>query len=240
MARQHVRAYTAEALGTAGMVLAGCGAIVAAGHGAPIGGLGIALAFGTGVALMILLFGRTSGAHLNPAVTLGLVVDRRLGVRDAVVYIVAQTLGALGAAALLWPYAATPAALGVTLPRPGLPMPALLAIEVLLTAVLMATILLVVRHPRLPAWAGAGAIGAAVALGAALGGAWTGASMNPARSLGPALVTADPGLILGQWPYLVAPALGALLALAVVRLTLDAARARQRDRTARPTPEERP
>jgi len=198
----------AEAIGVFALVFAGCGAIVAnAEHPGSLGTVGIALVFGLVVMAMIYATGHLSGAHLNPAVTLAFLVTRHFPRREAAAYLVAQLAGALAAAALLatiWP--GDPAALGTTQPSVG--TGSAFAYEAVLSAFLMFVIMAVATDARAVGAAAAIAIGATVGLDALFGGPVTGASMNPARSLGPALVS---GVTADLWLYLAAPVAGTVL-----------------------------
>jgi aquaporin NIP len=200
------RRAAAEALGAFALVFAGCGAIVTeAEHPGELGTVGIALVFGLVIMAMVYATGHLSGAHLNPAVTLAFTLTRHLPAREALAYIGAQLLGALAAAALLlaiWP--SEPAALGTTLPSVG--AGSAFAYEAILTAFLMFTIMAVATDTRAVGAGAAIAIGGVVGLDALFGGPITGASMNPARSLAPALVS---GNLDDLWIYLTAPLLGA-------------------------------
>jgi MIP family channel proteins len=202
------RRAAAEAIGVFALVFAGCGAIVAeAEHPGSLGVVGIALVFGLVVMAMVYATGHLSGAHLNPAVTLAFVLSRHFPGREALAYVAAQLLGALAAAALLaaiWP--SQPAALGTTMPTVG--VGSAFVYEVVLTAFLMFVIMAVATDTRAVGAGAAIAIGGTVGLDALFGGPVTGASMNPARSLGPALVT---GNLQDLWLYLTAPVLGAAI-----------------------------
>ena len=203
-----LRRAAAEAIGVFALVFAGCGAIIAeAEHPGSLGVVGIALVFGLIVMAMVYATGHLSGAHLNPAVTLAFALTRHLPRAEAGAYLVAQVAGALAAAALLaavWP--SQPAALGATIPSVG--AGSAFVYEVVLTAFLMFVIMAVATDTRAVGAAAAIAIGGTVGLDALFGGPVTGASMNPARSLGPALVAGELGDL---WIYLVAPPLGAAL-----------------------------
>lgn len=203
------RSIAAEAAGTFALVAVGCGAIMADALGGGLGTLGIALAFGGIVALLALLLGPLSGAHLNPAVTLALVAAGRFPARRAPLYIGAQIFGALLAAFALLAALGPIAALGATVPRPGLGIAAVLAIEAFATLLLAGAVLAPLRGP-----VAALAPGLAVFVDALVAGPLTMASMNPARSLGPALVS---GEVSGLWMYLLAPVAGALLAALLAR-----------------------
>jgi len=198
----------AEGIGTFFLVLAGCGAIVAdASSDGALGTVGIALVFGLVVMAMISATGHLSGAHLNPAVTVAFALTRHFPLRDVAGYVIAQTGGAILAALLLlaaWPD--RPADLGATVPSVG--VVTALAYEVALTAALMFVIISVATDVRAWGSGAAIAIGATVALDAMFGGPVTGASMNPARSLGPALAA---GEWHDFWLYLVGPVVGAAI-----------------------------
>ncbi|ACF10864.1 major intrinsic protein [Chlorobaculum parvum NCIB 8327] len=200
--------FIAEAIGTFALVFAGCGAIVVnESFGGALGHLGVSTVFGLVVMAMIYSVGNVSGAHLNPAVTLGFVFAGRLDKRSIPGYIGSQLIGALAAAAalrLLFPESAT---LGSTLP--GIDLARAFIVEVLLSFVLMFVILNVsTGHMEKGIMAGV-AVGGTIALEALVGGPLTGASMNPARSLAPALLS---GNLSSIWLYLTAPVVGTWLA----------------------------
>jgi aquaporin NIP len=203
-----LRRAAAEGIGVFALVFAGCGAIITeAERPGTLGALGIALVFGLIVMAMIYATGHLSGAHLNPAVTLAFALTRHFPRNETIAYIVAQVAGALLAAAALaaiWP--SDPASLGATLPTVGIG--SAFVYEVLLSAFLMFVIIAVATDTRAVGAAAAIAIGGTVGLDALFGGPITGASMNPARSLGPALVS---GELSDLWLYLLAPPLGAAL-----------------------------
>ena len=198
----------AEAIGVFALVFAGCGAIVAESeHPGSLGTVGIALVFGLVIMAMVYATGHLSGAHLNPAVTFAFLLTRHLPRAEAFAYLLAQLTGALLAAALLaaiWP--SQPASLGATIPTVG--AGSAFAYETVLTAFLMFVIMAVATDTRAVGAAAAIAIGGTVGLDALFGGPVTGASMNPARSLGPALIS---GHLHDLWIYLAAPLLGAAL-----------------------------
>ncbi|MGN6558360.1 MAG: MIP/aquaporin family protein [Solirubrobacterales bacterium] len=202
------RRAAAEGFGTFALVFAGCGAIVTeATNPGSLGTVGIAFVFGLIVMAMVYATGHLSGAHLNPAVTLAFVLTRHFPRAEAAAYIAAQVVGALCAAAVLvaiWP--SQPASLGATLPSVG--VGSAFVYEVILSAFLMFVIMAVATDTRAVGAGAAIAIGGTVGLDALFGGPVTGASMNPARSLGPALVS---GELHDLWLYLIAPPLGAAL-----------------------------
>lgn len=200
--------YVAEVLGTFSLVFAGCGAIVVNDlYGGQLGLIGICIVFGLIVMAMVYSVGNISGAHINPAVTIGFFVAGRFPLRLVAPYIVCQLAGAVLAAGILRLLFPEHENLGGT--STNLPMASALAVEVLLTFILMFVILNVsTGHKEKGIMAGV-AVGGVVALNAMVGGPLTGASMNPARSLGPALVSMDLSLM---WLYIVGPIIGVILA----------------------------
>jgi aquaporin NIP len=202
------RRAAAEGLAAFALVFAGCGAIVTdARYDGALGTVGIALVFGLVIMVMVYATGHLSGAHVNPAVTLAFTLSRHFPAREAVAYVGAQLLGASAAAlALLAVWTDKPARLGATLPTVG--SGSALVYEVLLTAFLMFVIMAVATDTRAVGAAAAIAIGGTVGLDALFGGPVTGASMNPARSFGPALAS---GEWTDFWLYVLGPVLGAAL-----------------------------
>ena len=204
-----MRRLLAEFLGTFALVFAGTGAIVINdSSGGVIGHAGIALTFGLVVLAMIYTFGDVSGAHLNPAVTLGFAAARRFPAKEIPGYISAQLGGAFAASGLLKLLFPAHASLGATLPAGSAAQSFIL--EIVLTAILMMVILSVSTGSKEKGVTAGIAIGAVVALEAMFAGPVSGASMNPARSLAPAIVS---GNFLHLWLYPVATVLGALAAV---------------------------
>lgn len=199
----------AEFIGTFCLVFAGCGAIVAnTVYGGAVTHVGICITFGLTVMAMIYSVGNISGAHLNPAVTMGFCFAGRMQWKQAPAYMVAQFAGGTAGAALLsLIYADAGGTLGVTLPSSGVFQS--LGMEVTLTFILMFVILNVSTGAMEKGIMAGAAIGATVTLEALFGGPVSGASMNPARSLGPALMS---GNLQHIWIYFAGPILGALLA----------------------------
>jgi MIP family channel proteins len=203
-----LRRATAESLGAFALVFAGCGAIVtnAHTHGA-LGVVGVSLVFGLVILAAIAALGHVSGAHFNPAVTLSFFLTRHLPGRDALAYVAGQLFGAVLAALLLWAiWPGRPANLGATVP--SIAAGRALILEGVMSALLMLVILSVATDTRALGAPAALAIGATIALDALFGGPLTGASMNPARSFAPALVS---GEWHDFWVYLAGPLLGAPL-----------------------------
>lgn len=203
----------AEAVGTFALVFAGCGAIMVDAQTGALGHVGVAVTFGLVVMVMIYTFGHVSGAHFNPAVTTAFALTRHLPLADAAAYVGAQLLGATTAAFALRGMLGTAADLGVTSPA-GSPGQSF-ALELVLTAFLMLVIVAVSTDTRAVGDHAAIAIGGTVALDALLGGPTSGASMNPARSIGPALVS---GTFDHLWLYVAAPIVGATLGAVVYKV----------------------
>jgi aquaporin NIP len=199
--------YAAEFIGTFALVFAGPGAaVINAYTGGGVTQLGIGLSFGLIVGAMIYAIGHISGAHINPAVTLAFAVSRHFPRRDIPGYLAAQLLGAVAASLVTKGLYGDVAHLGATLPTHGAGQAVVL--EGLLTFFLMFVIMAVATDVRAVGEAAAIAIGGYVALAATFAGPIAGASMNPARSFGPALVSND---WTAWWAYWLGPIAGALL-----------------------------
>jgi aquaporin NIP len=198
----------AEALGTFCLVFAGTGSVVVDQvTGGKVGGLGIAAVFGLIVVAMIYTIGPISGAHMNPAVTLGFWSAGRHKTGEVLPYAAAQLLGAVAASfALKVMFAGLDTNLGVTLPAASAAQS--FALETVMSFMLMFTIMGVATGDAAKGEMAGIAIGGVITLEAAFGGPVSGASMNPARSFGPALAT---GNFSHHWLYWAAPALGMLL-----------------------------
>ena len=200
-------------IGTFALVFIGTGSIIVNDiTGGMISHLGVALAFGLTVMTMIYALGDVSGAHLNPAVSMGFWVAKRLPRRELVVYLLGQFSGAILASLLLKAIFTAHEGLGVTQPTAGIPQSFVL--EVVLTFFLMFVILGVATGAKEKGIMAGVAVGAIVCLGALFGGPISGASLNPARSLAPALVT---GALASVWLYLLAPCVGSGLAVGACR-----------------------
>lgn len=212
------RRLAAEGLGAFCLVFAGTGAVVVNRvAGDPLGRGGVAAAFGLAVAIMIFAVGHLSGAHLNPAVTIGFAAARHFPAREVAPYAAAQVVGAVLASSALAGLFGSGGGLGVTHPD-HVGQPGALVLEAGLTAVLMIVILAVATDTRAVGSLAALAIGGTIALEALVMGPITGASMNPARSIAPALVGAEGADL---WLYLVGPVLGALAGAAAYGFLRD-------------------
>ena len=212
-----MRRALAEALAAFALVFAGCGAIVADDrYGGALGTVGVGLVFGLVIMVMVYATGHLSGAHINPSVTIAFTLTRHFPAREAVAYVAAQLAGATAAALVLWGvWTDKPAHLGATVPTVSAGSAFLY--EAVLTAFLMFVIMAVATDTRAVGAAAAIAIGGVIGLDALFGGPVTGASMNPARSFGPALVSGDWH---DFWVYVAGPLVGAAagaLAYQVVR-----------------------
>lgn len=202
----------AEFAGTFLIVFIGTGAVVVdQTYGGIITHTGISAAFGIAVAGAIFLLAAISGAHFNPAVTITLTAFKNFPLQPAFFYIVAQLAGAAAASGLLHLFFPANEMLGATMPS-GSETESFIY-EFVLTFMLMAVILSIIRHKR-TLWISAVLIGGVVALEAYFAGPVCGASMNPARSFSPALVS---GHWEHLWLYLVAPVAGALFAALIDR-----------------------
>jgi len=208
-----MKKYLAEFFGTYSLVFCGTGAIVINElYGNP-GHVGIAFTFGLIVMAMIYAFGDVSGAHINPAVTISFLVAGRFQAKEVFPYIVAQLAGALLASLTLHILFPQHAGLGMTLPA-GTQMQSFI-LEIILSFILMQVILLVSQGSREKGILAGAAIGAIVLLEAMFAGPVSGASMNPARSIGPAIIA---GQLQSLWIYIVAPVAGMILATLVHRV----------------------
>jgi aquaporin NIP len=200
------RALVAEAIGTFALVFAGAGAVMVDANTDALGHVGIAITFGLVIMAMIYAVGHISGAHFNAAVTCAFALTRHFPWRRAAGYWLAQFVGAVTAAALLRGSLGDIADVGATLPSGSQAQSFLW--ELVMTFFLMFVILAVATDTRAVGEAAAIAIGGTIGLDAMFGGPISGASMNPMRSIGPALVSGD---LHALWLYIVAPLLGASL-----------------------------
>jgi MIP family channel proteins len=215
--------YLAELIGTFALVFAGCGAVIT-NQWMPdsVTPVGIALVFGAVIGTMIYALGPISAAHFNPAVTLGFAAARRFPWAHVPAYVAAQVLGAVTASLLhraLYPHSAAAAVLfGATMPKVG-PAAAII-LEGVMTFFLMLVITAVATDRRVPPTIPGLAIGGTVAFCALMGGPLCGASMNPARSLGPALVAGGEALGV-YWIYVLGPVVGAIAGAWLYELLRD-------------------
>ncbi|MDR0373790.1 MAG: MIP family channel protein [Nitrososphaerota archaeon] len=217
--------YTAELIGTMVLVLLGCGSAVIAGYN--LGYLGIAFAFGLSVMVMIYAFGGISGCHINPAITISMLVSGKISARDTAFYIAFQCVGAIIGASILYAivtgipnYNIAVNGLGqnsYSTEATGFSLASVLITEIVLTFIFV----LVVHgttHNRAPKGFAGVAIGSALTLVHLIGIPITGTSVNPARSLGPAVIVGifDNTVALNQlWLFLAAPLIGGILAALV-------------------------
>ncbi|MDA9764866.1 MAG: MIP family channel protein [Opitutales bacterium] len=207
----------AECFGTFCLVFAGTGAIVINDvSGGTVTHVGVAITFGLIVMSMIYAVGDISGAHLNPAVTIAFFVAKRLDGKEILPYLGAQLVGAFLASGVLKFLFPEHGNLGATLPA-GTAWQSFV-LEVILTGILMYVILSVSDGTKEKGITAAIAIGGVVGLEAMFAGPITGASMNPARSMGPAVMS---GHLEHLWVYLTAPVLGATLAVIGCRCTRE-------------------
>jgi aquaporin NIP len=201
-----LRACVAELIGTFALVFAGAGAVMVDAKTAALGHVGVAITFGLVIMVMIYAVGHVSGAHFNPAVSLAFAVTRHFPWPRVALYWLAQLVGALLAAALLRASLGNLAHVGATLPAGSDGQS--FVWEIVLTAFLMFVIMAVATDTRAVGEAAAIAVGGTVGLDAMFGGPISGASMNPARSAGPAIVSGD---LRALWLYLVGPIVGAMV-----------------------------
>jgi len=226
--RSNMKKYLAELIGTFALVLIGCGSVVIAGQ--HIGFLGIAFAFGLTVLAMVYAIGSISGCHINPAITVAMLVAGKINAKDTVGYIVAQCIGAIIAAAVLLAIASGKT--GYSLSVSGLgqngyglnsPDQYSLAACFIAELVLTALFLFVIfgsTHANAPKGFAGLSIGFSLVLIHLIGIPITGTSVNPARSLGPAVFAG--GAALSQlWLFIVAPILGGILAAIIWRGLFD-------------------
>jgi MIP family channel proteins len=219
--RNIIPATVAEAVGTFILVLAITSAAVAATlarpiAGAPYASLAVPVAAGLALAILVASLGHISGAHMNPAVTLGLAGNLRFPWAYALAYIAAQFVGAIAAAAVIWglygQQARARAGLGATYPPAGVGAGRIFAAEFVITFILVLVVVSVATDERVPRGLAALAIGAALAAAVLIGGPISGGSVNPARAIGPMILA---GRFTDWWAYLVAPVVGGVVAVAL-------------------------
>ena len=216
--------YLSEFLGTFALVFIGCGAAIS-NHttNGEVSSVGIALTFGFVVSSAVYALGPISAAHINPAITIAFAVARRFPARYVPVYVASQIAGAVAASLLhgyVYGVAAVNAIYGATIP--SVPTMPAICLETLLTFILMLVIMAVATDRHIPGAVPGLAIGLTIVACALCGGGATGASMNPARSLGPALLAG--GQAWHALPiYLIGPTLGAILGAFCYQLLRDGA-----------------
>jgi len=203
---EDLRPLVAEAIGAFALVFAGCGAVMVDAKTHQLGHVGVALTFGLVIMFGVYAVGHISGAHFNPAVTFAFAMTRHFPWSRALGYSSAQIVGGLVAAAILRGSLGNVAHVGATLPSGSQGQSFLW--ELVMSGFLMFVILAVATDTRAVGEAAALAVGGTIALDAMFGGPISGASMNPARSLAPAVVSGD---LHALWLYVVAPVLGTSL-----------------------------
>ena len=211
-----LRACAAEMIGTFALVFAGAGAVMVDAKTGALGHVGVAITFGLVIMVMIYGVGHISGAHFNPAVSFAFAITRHFPWTRVALYWIAQLSGALLAAALLRASLGKLAHVGATLPTGSNTQS--FVWEIVLTAFLMFVIMAVATDTRAVGEAAAIAVGGTVGLDAMFGGPISGASMNPARSAGPAIVSGD---LHALWIYLVAPIAGAAIGAVAYQFVRD-------------------
>lgn len=212
-----IRKLVAECIGTFALVFAGTGAIVANDFsGGAVTHVGVALTFGLVIMIFIFALAEVSGAHFNPAVSFGFLQLKKMSIPDFFLYVASQLTGAILASICIWKIFPAHLTLGTTLPH--IPAWNAFGVELILTFFLMFVILQSTDlGRRLPSTAGL-AIGGTIALDALFGGTLTGASMNPARSFAPALVSGNFQFL---WIYILAPLAGASIAALISKFLLS-------------------
>ena len=208
-----VKRYTAELIGTFILVAIGPGAAMVAASTHAFGHPGVALAFGLVVTFCVAALGHLSGAHINPAVTIGFWSIRRFPARDVVPYIMAQCLGAIAASSVLLWILGPVGNYGATVPT--ITTARAFVVEAGYTAILGLVIMGVATDARTPQAVAPFAIGATIFAGALVTGPLTGGSFNPARTLGPAVAG---GVWTAHWLYWIAPILGMVVAMRTYEL----------------------
>ena len=204
-----MKKYISEFIGTFSMIFCGTGAMtVNEVTGGDVTHVGIAITWGLIVMAMIYAFGETSGAHFNPAVTIAFAYAKKFAWKEVPKYIIVQVLGALTASLILWYLFPTSEHLGATIP--SVDVGRAFVMELLLTVFLMVVIINVSTGSKEIGIIAGIAVGAVVLLEAMFAGPITNASMNPARSIAPAIVA---GKMQHLWMYILAPILGAILAV---------------------------
>ena len=223
-----MKKYFAEFIGTLVLTLFGCGAAAVSGgiHGV-LGVLGIAMAFGLSIVAMAYVIGDVSGCHINPAVTLGVLINGGISIKDAVGYWIAQFIGGIAGAAILYAIIKMSGMPDVSIVGlgangygdasfVGISMIGAIVVEVILTFVFVFTVLGVTSNAKMGNVAGI-VIGLTLAFVHILGIPLTGTSVNPARSFGPALLLGGEALK-QAWVFIAAPLAGGALAAVVYKI----------------------
>lgn len=228
MGNEGTRKYSAELIGTFALVLIGCGSAAIAGR--YIEFVGISFAFGLTVLAMVYAIGNISGCHINPAITVAMLIAGKIGKRDAVFYIISQCIGAILASAVLWGIAS--GLDGYSLSADGLgqngygehspggySLAACFFAEIVLTALFL-LVIFGATSKKAPAGFAGLAIGLTLVLIHLVGIPITGTSVNPARSLGPALFVRGDALA-QVWMFIVAPIIGAAISAVLWKTVFD-------------------
>lgn len=214
-----MKKYYAEAIGTFAMIFCGTGAMtINEITNGSISHVGVAMTWGLIVMAMIYAFGDISGAHFNPAVSIGFAFAKRFAWKEVPKYIIAQAIGAIVASALLWFLFPDSQFLGETTPAQGFPPYKAAILEFLLTFFLMLVIINVSTGSKEIGTMAAIAVGGVILLEAMFAGPMTKASMNPIRSIAPALFTGNYQYL---WLYITAPILGAMAAVSSCKLVKE-------------------
>jgi len=221
MAGEGLRKYVAEFIGTAVLVFMGCGSAVFLGAATPGGHLAVAFAFGLSIVAMAYVIGNVSGCHINPAVSLGALLDKRISGKDFICYVIAQIVGAICGAAILLAMSSISGidqtgGLGSNLTAGAGGIGGALLIEVVLTFIFVLTILGVTADSSKSGVAGI-VIGLTLTFVHIVGIPLTGTSVNPARSIGPAIFAGGAALA-DLWVFIVGPLVGAVLAALIYKL----------------------
>jgi len=220
-----MKKYVAEFIGTLVLTLFGCGSAAIA--GGSLGTLGIAFAFGLSIVAMAYAIGDISGCHINPAVSFGMLMSKRMTIKDFCGYVIAQVLGAIAASSILLYLLSASSKLANQVPinlgqngydavsAVGLSAGGAFLVEIILTFVFVMTILGVTADEKMSSVAGI-VIGLCLAFVHIMGIPLTGTSVNPARSIGPALLLGTDSVAFHQvWVFILAPLVGAFLAAIV-------------------------
>lgn len=221
-----IRKLIAEFIGTFVLVFSATAPIVIDAQTASVGILGIAFSPAIGVGLMVYAFAKTSGAHFNPAVSLGFLFNRSITSKEFLLYLAVQIIGGILASILVLYTVGADAYLGINLPSNDIGIAEIFLVEILLTFLLM-SVILAVAHTRGLWGFGGTAIGLIVGLDILFGGHISGASMNPARSLAPALVS---GNFESLWIYWTATFIGAVISVFAYKIIKDRNNIYQRKR----------